>query len=235
MPSGGLPLTAMAVDTVAVDSGTLNQPQVDPALSSAIHDKLQVPNTTRKAWNERDNRCDVCATHLNQLKQEAIQMVLTLEQAANTEHCDASPGSPPPLPNVPTLVGSRQMGSLQPRDWAYMSAPYATSNYAGFPPNKLSGKLNNIGIINGLEKKNGSLGHQAKVSVQMATSPSNGNILNSVAIQAHQYLDGTWSLSRTNGVTLYPYQPDLQQLACGISPGSVLQKTESMKGCFDYL
>ncbi|KAK9411835.1 kinesin-like KIF26B [Crotalus adamanteus] len=40
----------------------------------------------------------------------------------------------------------------------------------------------------------------------MATSPSNGNILNSVAIQAHQYLDGTWSLSRTNGITLYPYQ-----------------------------
>nr|XP_028579984.1 kinesin-like protein KIF26B isoform X1 [Podarcis muralis] len=178
----------------------------DPAFSSAIHDKLQVPNTTRKAWNERDNRCDVCATHLNQLKQEAIQMVLTLEQAANTEHCDASPGSPPPLPNIPTLVGSRHMGSLQPRDWAYMSAPYATSNYAGFLPNKLSGKQNNIGIVNGIEKKNGSLGHQAKVSVQMATSPSNGNILNSVAIQAHQYLDGTWSLSRTNGVTLYPYQ-----------------------------
>ncbi|XP_061480617.1 kinesin-like protein KIF26B isoform X2 [Rhineura floridana] len=178
----------------------------DPTFSSAIHDKLQVPNTTRKAWNERDNRCDVCATHLNQLKQEAIQMVLTLEQAANTEHCDASPGSPPPLPNIPTLVGSRHMGSLQPRDWAYMSAPYATSNYAGFLPNKLNAKQNNIGIVNGIEKKNGSLGHQAKVSVQMATSPSNGNILNSVAIQAHQYLDGTWSLSRTNGVTLYPYQ-----------------------------
>lgn len=133
-------------------------------------------------------------------------MVLTLEQAANAEHCDASPGSPPPLPNIPTLVGSRHMGSLQPRDWAYLSAPYATSNYAGFLPNKLSGKVNNIGIVNGIEKKNGSLGHQTKVSVQMATSPSNGNILNSVAIQAHQYLDGTWSLSRTNGITLYPYQ-----------------------------
>lgn len=133
-------------------------------------------------------------------------MVLTLEQAANTEPCDASPGSPPPLPTIPTLVGSRHMGSLQPRDWAYMSAPYATSNYASFLPNKLTGKPNNIGIVNGIEKKNGSLGHQAKVSVQMATSPSNGNILNSVAIQAHQYLDGTWSLSRTNGVTLYPYQ-----------------------------
>ncbi|XP_020644059.3 kinesin-like protein KIF26B isoform X1 [Pogona vitticeps] len=178
----------------------------DPAFSSAIHDKLQVPNATRKAWNERDDRCDVCATHLNQLKQEAVQMVLTLEQAANTEHGDASPGSPPPLPSIPTLVGSRHMGSLQPRDWAYMSAPYATSNYAGFLPNKLSGKSNNVGTVNGAEKKNGSLGHQTKVSVQMATSPSNGNILNSVAIQAHQYVDGIWSLSRTNGVTLYPYQ-----------------------------
>ncbi|NXM55000.1 KI26B protein, partial [Illadopsis cleaveri] len=178
----------------------------DPGFSSVIHEKLQVPNTIRKAWNEKDNRCDVCATHLNQLKQEAIQMVLTLEQAANSEHYDASPGSPPPLSNVPTLVSPRHMGSLQPRDWAYMPAPYAPSNYTGFVANKHNGKPNSLGIGNGVEKKNGSPGHQAKVSFQMATSPSNGNVLNSVAIQAHQYLDGTWSLSRTNGVTLYPYQ-----------------------------
>ncbi|XP_048340825.1 kinesin-like protein KIF26B isoform X2 [Sphaerodactylus townsendi] len=146
----------------------------DPAFSSAIHDKLQVPNTTRKAWNERDNRCDICATHLNQLKQEAIQMVLTLEQAANNEHCDVSPGSPPPLPTIPTLVGSRHMGSLQPRDWAYMSAPYATSNYASFLPNKLTGKPNNIGIVNGIEKKNGSLGHQTKISQLMTETGREG-------------------------------------------------------------
>ncbi|XP_016152451.1 PREDICTED: kinesin-like protein KIF26B [Ficedula albicollis] len=178
----------------------------DPGFSSVIHEKLQVPNTIRKAWNEKDNRCDVCATHLNQLKQEAIQMVLTLEQAANSEHYDASPGSPPPLSNAPTLVSPRHMGSLQPRDWAYVPAPYAPSNYTAFVANKHSGKPNSLGIGNGVEKKNGSPGHQAKVSFQMATSPSNGNVLNSVAIQAHQYLDGTWSLSRTNGVTLYPYQ-----------------------------
>ncbi|NXN83348.1 KI26B protein, partial [Bombycilla garrulus] len=178
----------------------------DPGFSSVIHEKLQVPNTIRKAWNEKDNRCDVCATHLNQLKQEAIQMVLTLEQAANSEHYDASPGSPPPLSNVPTLVSPRHMGSLQPRDWAYMPAPYAPSNYTAFVANKHSGKPNSLGIGNGVEKKNGSPGHQAKVSFQMATSPSNGNVLNSVAIQAHQYLDGSWSMSRTNGVTLYPYQ-----------------------------
>ncbi|OWK60032.1 kinesin-like protein KIF26B [Lonchura striata] len=133
-------------------------------------------------------------------------MVLTLEQAANSEHYDASPVSPPPLSNVPTLVSPRNMGSLQHRDWAYLPAPYAPSNYTGFAANKHSGKPNSLGIGNGVEKKNGSPGHQAKVSFQMATSPSNGNVLNSVAIQAHQYLEGTWSLSRTNGVTLYPYQ-----------------------------
>ncbi|XP_004578548.2 kinesin-like protein KIF26B [Ochotona princeps] len=180
-------------------------PGKDPAFSAVIHEKLQVPNTIRKAWNDRDNRCDICATHLNQLKQEAIQMVLSLEQAAGSEHYDASPGSPPPLSNIPTLVGSRHVAGLQqPRDWAFVPASYATSNYTGFA-NKHSSKPNSLGVGNGAEKS-GSPTHQAKVSLQMATSPSNGNILNSVAIQGHQFLDGTWSLSRTNGVTLYPYQ-----------------------------
>ncbi|XP_057586004.1 kinesin-like protein KIF26B [Hippopotamus amphibius kiboko] len=182
-------------------------PGKDPAFSAVIHDKLQVPNTIRKAWNDRDNRCDICATHLNQLKQEAIQMVLTLEQAAGSEHFDGSPGSPPPLSNIPALVGSRHVGGLQqPRDWAFVPASYASSNYTAFVTNKHSSKPSSLGVSNGAEKKSGSPTHQAKVSLQMATSPSNGNILNSVAIQAHQYLDGTWSLSRTNGVTLYPYQ-----------------------------
>ncbi|KAM3931136.1 kinesin-like protein KIF26B [Leptodactylus fuscus] len=179
----------------------------DPSITTGIHDKLQVPNTIRKSWNERDNRCDICATHLNQLKQEAIQMVTSLEQSANAEHYDAaSPGSPPGHSNIPALVGPRHMGSLQPKDWVYMPNPYTTPNYPGFVANKHGGKPNSLGLANGQEKKNGSPSHQAKASLPMATSPNNGNIMNSVAIQAHQYLDGTWSLSRANGVTLYPYQ-----------------------------
>ncbi|XP_037607110.1 kinesin-like protein KIF26B [Sebastes umbrosus] len=62
----------------------------DPSLSLLLHDKLQVPNSSRRAWNERDSRCDVCATHLTQLKQEAVRMVLTLDQ------WDLSPPSSPP-------------------------------------------------------------------------------------------------------------------------------------------
>ena len=141
------------------------------------------------------------------MKQEAIQMVLTLEQAAGSERFDGSPGSPPPLSSLPALVGSRHVGALQqPRDWAFVPASYASSNYTAFVTNKHGRKPNSLGVSDGAEKRGGSPTHQAKVSLQMATSPSNGNILNSVAIQAHQYLDGTWSLSRTNGVTLYPYQ-----------------------------
>ncbi|ELK38572.1 Kinesin-like protein KIF26B [Myotis davidii] len=194
-------------DSADMDSADGEDGDTDPAFPAVIHDKLQVPNTTRKAWNDRDNRCDICATHLNQLKQEAIQMVVTLEQAAGSEHYDGSPGSPPPLPSIPALGGSRHGGGLpQPRDWAFVPASYASSNYAAFVTSKHSGKPSSLGISNGAEKKSVSPTHQAKVSLQMATSPSNGNILNSVAIQAHQYVDGTWSLSRTNGVTLYPYQ-----------------------------
>ncbi|XP_058881895.1 kinesin-like protein KIF26B isoform X1 [Acipenser ruthenus] len=168
-----------------------------PSFSALIHDKLQVPNTTRKAWNEKDSRCDVCATHLNQLKQEAIQMVLTLEQAAALEQRDTSPGSPPPS-NMPSLGGSRSMGGLQGhRDWSFIPASYTSPGYMSFQPGKHSSKPNSLGI----EKKNGAPGHAGK-----ASSPGNGNILGSGPIQAHQYLDGTWSMSRANGVTLYPYQ-----------------------------
>ncbi|XP_069786960.1 kinesin-like protein KIF26B isoform X2 [Narcine bancroftii] len=165
-------------------------PSKDPALSALIHDKLQVPNTTRKAWNDRDNRCDICATHLNQLKQEAIQMVQTLEQL------DPSPGSPP------LLVGPRSLGTLpHPRDWAFMPAAYA-----GYLGGKHTGKPNSLGIGGGPERKGGTSGHPStKAGLHVPTSPSNGNILSTVAIQAHQYLEGAWSVSRSNGVTLYPY------------------------------
>ncbi|XP_037338750.2 kinesin-like protein KIF26B isoform X2 [Pungitius pungitius] len=62
----------------------------DPSFSLLLHDKLQVPNSSWRAWNERDSRCDVCATHLTQLKQEAVRLVLTLDQ------WDLSPPSSPP-------------------------------------------------------------------------------------------------------------------------------------------
>ncbi|KAL4623870.1 kinesin-like protein KIF26B isoform X1 [Arapaima gigas] len=182
----------------------------DPAFSMLLHDKLQVPNSTRKAWNERDSRCDMCATHLNQLKQEAVHMVLTLEPA------DRSPSSPPL-----GLAGPR---SSTPRDYAYLptvcyspssssSVPApATSLHSSYP--KHGPKPNSLGVGAGSrgEKKNSSPDHAGKPGPppqpHLPGSPGNGNssILTSSTPQPHQYLDGNWSMSCANGVTLYPYQ-----------------------------
>ncbi|XP_052001897.1 kinesin-like protein KIF26B isoform X1 [Xyrauchen texanus] len=198
----------------------------DPSFSLLLHDKLQVSNSTRKAWNERDGRCDVCATHLSQLKQEAVHMVLSLEQ------CDLSPGSPPSLAS---LVSSRSIlqGPTPPRDWAYLPAGYhssASSTSATNPATTASSTLtttngsnsssphhpvypkhgskpNSLGVSSGMDKKNSSQCNAGKVTASphphLPSSPNNSNgTLSSI-------LEGTWTsghVSRANGVTLYPYQ-----------------------------
>ncbi|KAA0710906.1 Kinesin-like protein KIF26B [Triplophysa tibetana] len=207
---------------------------VDPSFSLLIHDKLQVPNSTRKAWNERDGRCDVCSTHLSQLKQEAVHMVLSLDQ------CDVSPGSPPSLAS---LVSSRSVlqGPTPPRDWSYLppgyhpSASSAPATVPAFPSSSTStttsasnsasphhlthpkhgSKPNTLGVSSGVEKKNNSPGLGGKSTASQQPHPlgspsnSNGTVLSSTALQTQQYVEGAWTaghLSRANGVTLYPYQ-----------------------------
>uniref|UniRef100_UPI0037E75824 kinesin-like protein KIF26B n=1 Tax=Semicossyphus pulcher TaxID=241346 RepID=UPI0037E75824 len=112
----------------------------DPSFSLLLHDKLQVPNSSRRAWNERDSRCDVCATHLTQLKQEAVRMVLTLDQ------WDLSPTSSPT-----SLIGRYgSVGALGPigasggpgsRDWPPPFLPSSSSSAAAavsLPPHPSS-------------------------------------------------------------------------------------------------
>uniref|UniRef100_A0A8C8M1F0 Kinesin-like protein KIF26A/B helical domain-containing protein n=1 Tax=Oncorhynchus tshawytscha TaxID=74940 RepID=A0A8C8M1F0_ONCTS len=168
----------------------------DPSFSLLLHDKLQVPNSSGRAWNERDSRCDVCSTHLTQLKQEAVHMVLTMDQ------WDLSPSSPPTLPSH----SGPPQGPTAPWDWAYLPSA------AGGQPRQGS-KPSSLGVGLGVERRNGSPAHSSKAtgvpSAQPPNSPgSNGNnagsgaVLSTAALQAHQYM------SRTNGggVTLYPYQ-----------------------------
>ncbi|XP_077995110.1 uncharacterized protein LOC144448694 [Glandiceps talaboti] len=72
-------------------------------ISATLHDKLQVPDSSQK-W--ADNRCEVCATHLSQLKQEAVAMVQSLERAQSS-------GDTSSLSNIPALIGSCNLASLQ--------------------------------------------------------------------------------------------------------------------------
>lgn len=106
----------------------------DPSFSLLLHDKLQVPNSSRRAWNERDSRCDVCATHLTQLKQEAVRMVLTLDQ------WDLSPTSSPTAligrygsQGPPGPMGASGAGS---REWPPPCLPSSSSSAAAIshPP-----------------------------------------------------------------------------------------------------
>ncbi|XP_051502992.1 kinesin-like protein KIF26B isoform X1 [Myxocyprinus asiaticus] len=223
----------------------------DPSFSLLLHDKLQVSNSTRKAWNERDGRCDVCATHLSQLKQEAVHMVLSLEQ------CDISPGSPPSLAS---LVGSRSIlqAPTPPRDWAYhfsasstsatipattcISTPTATNGSNSSSPHhpaypKHGSKPNSLGVSSGVDKKSCSPNHAGKATAlpqpHLPSSPnnSNGTVLSSVELQAHQYLEGTWTsghVSQANGVTLYPYQ--ISQM---VSEGNREGLNEAALNCYN--
>ncbi|KAM9410103.1 kinesin-like protein KIF26B [Pholidichthys leucotaenia] len=94
----------------------------DPSFSLLLHEKLQVPNSSRRAWNERDSRCDVCATHLTQLKQEAVRMVLSLDQ------WDLSPtSSPPPLTGRYGSQGPQMAASGASREWPPPFPPSSTS------------------------------------------------------------------------------------------------------------
>ncbi|XP_051815741.1 kinesin-like protein KIF26B isoform X2 [Acanthochromis polyacanthus] len=112
----------------------------DPSFSLLVHDKLQVPNSSRRAWNERDSRCDVCTTHLTQLKQEAVRMVLTLDQ------WDLSPtSSPPPLTGrygsqgPPGPMGaSGAPGGPVSREWPPPFLPSSSSSAAAAAPHSSS-------------------------------------------------------------------------------------------------
>ncbi|XP_041929266.1 kinesin-like protein KIF26B isoform X1 [Alosa sapidissima] len=246
----------------------------DPSFGLLLHDKLQVPNSTRKAWTEQESRCPVCATHLSQLKQEAVHMVLTLDQ------CDVPPGSPPSLASL----GGVRVPSANPnpaRDWAFLPATYhsspSSSSSAAVPSMPVSGgnstgsanvssgsssggggisgisgisgnggggggggggiggvhhhqgypkhggaKPNSLGVSSAPERRNGSLSHAGKagtagtaqtplqtqllMGTASASTGANSNVLSSVALATHQYLEGSWSMTRANGVTLYPYK-----------------------------
>ncbi|XP_037397675.1 kinesin-like protein KIF26B isoform X2 [Pygocentrus nattereri] len=186
----------------------------DPSLSLLLHDKLQVPSSPRKAWNEHESRCDVCSTHLSQLKQEAVHMVLTLDQ------CDLSPGSPPSLASLGGPRGVQQ-GPTPPRDWTFL--PYHSPASNGSASNgstpcsphhlnqKHGPKPSSLGVGTGPDRKGGSPGHANKpAGPPVPHPPTSPNNVSAGPPQTHSHLEGMSSpaahLSRTNGVTLYPCQ-----------------------------
>ncbi|CAM2116322.1 unnamed protein product [Caretta caretta] len=178
-------LKKQAVKLAASSSPANSLP--DPRLSALIFDKLQVPDYLQKNRNEGESRCEICATHLNQLKQEAIQMIHTLNQASYQE-----------VPGLPQSSGAltgvlpRMVTVSSQRDLPLVSGQVG----------RQSGKSTNL--FSGTERKKGLGWPQGtssfpNSSVQVTVAPSGlSGALSSVTIQAQQYLEGMWSISRVN-------------------------------------
>ncbi|XP_068110329.1 kinesin-like protein KIF26A isoform X2 [Hyperolius riggenbachi] len=160
--------------------------------SALIFDKLQVPDYLQKSRNEGESRCDICATHLNQLKQEAVQMIQTIHQA----------GCPPDLLDRPqsSVPVATVLPRLSPQNMVTVSSQKEFLMIAG-QVGRQSGKSN---VFSGTEKKKGlgwpqGQGSFPSSSVQVTVGPGGlGGALSSVTIQAQQYLEGMWSISRVN-------------------------------------
>ncbi|XP_030308439.1 kinesin-like protein KIF26A [Calypte anna] len=159
----------------------------DPRLSALIFDKLQVPDYLQKNRNEGESRCETCATHLNQLKQEAIQMMHTLHQSSYPEMPDLPPGAGAVTSMVPRMVTVSSQ-----RDLPLIAGQ--VGRQAGKSPNLFSGAERKKGL--GWSQGAGSFPNS---SVQVTVAPSGlSGALSSVTIQAQQYLEGMWSISRVN-------------------------------------
>ncbi|XP_075471063.1 kinesin-like protein KIF26A isoform X3 [Ascaphus truei] len=164
----------------------------NPQFSALIFDKLQVPDYLQKSRNEGESRCDTCATHLNQLKQEAVQMIQVLNQAGFQETRD-HPQSSVPVASVIPRLSSQNMVAVSSQKELLM-----ITGQVGRP----SGKSTTL--FPGTERKKGlgwpqGAGSFPNSSVQVTVAPGNlGGALSSVTIQAQQYLEGMWSISRVN-------------------------------------
>nr|XP_014349320.1 PREDICTED: kinesin-like protein KIF26A [Latimeria chalumnae] len=164
----------------------------DPDFSALIFDKLQVPGYSQKSWNEGESRCEVCATHLNHLKQEAIQMIQALSKTAGQDITDFPQSSIAVASVLPRVRAPKMVTLSSQRDWSLVPGQ------AG----RQSGKSANVFL--GTDRRKGlgwpqSTGNFPRSSVQVTVAPSAlSNTLSSVTIQAQQYLEGVWSISRVN-------------------------------------
>ncbi|XP_078418616.1 kinesin-like protein KIF26A isoform X2 [Cetorhinus maximus] len=170
----------------------------DPGFSAFIFDKLQVPDSSKRGRNEAESRCEICATHLNQLRKEAIQMVHSLGQSS--QEISELPHSSIAVSGISSRIASQNMVTLSSqRDWPLVTGQ--TSRQPGKSGNVISGTERRKGL--GWPQGAGSL---SKSSVQVTVGSSGlSNALNSVTIQAQQYLEGMWSISRVNNFLPHAY------------------------------
>uniref|UniRef100_A0A673WRW7 Kinesin family member 26A n=1 Tax=Salmo trutta TaxID=8032 RepID=A0A673WRW7_SALTR len=149
----------------------------DPGYAAFVFDQLQVPGS-------HDGCCQVCSTSLHQLRQEALQTVGA--PALILSH------NMPALPST-TLTGQPHGMTLSSSS-AHVRQPSKAHPHAhNVLPLGERGRRE-LGCPQGSSV---SAGPKTSVQVTVGGGQLTGT-LGSVTIQAQQYLDGMWSISRVN-------------------------------------
>ncbi|XP_060735681.1 kinesin-like protein KIF26A isoform X2 [Tachysurus vachellii] len=157
----------------------------DPGFATFLFDQLQVPDWPVQGGHE-GSRCPVCATSMQQLRQQALQALQDLCPGTELSTVPALPSKT--LPGQPTRVTTHGMLTLSSRPPA-SKIPHPSHSML-----PVADQRRGLGWAS-----------STKPSVQVTVGGNAlSGTLSSVTIQAQQYLEGMWSISRVNNFLPQP-------------------------------
>lgn len=157
--------------------------QQDPGYANFLYEQLHTPGTPEL------DCCHACSTPLHQLRQEALQTlhspVLTFSSDTTAMPSASFLPQPSRLTVSSSSVHAKQLLKNQPRSLLPLRERHKVPDWSQNP--------------------SASSGSKTSVQVTVAGGQLTGS-LSTVTIQAQQYLDGMWSISRVNN---FLHQPKL--------------------------
>ncbi|XP_041828460.1 kinesin-like protein KIF26A isoform X2 [Melanotaenia boesemani] len=154
----------------------------DPGYATFLFEQLQIPG------NREPGCCQVCSTPLHQLRQEALQTLRTPAITISSDMEALPTTSFLPQPSRFTVSSSsahsKQLSKSQPTTRSVLS-------------------LGERHRVPGWSQSPATSGPKTSVQVTVAGGQLSGS-LSTVTIQAQQYLEGMWSISRVNNFLPQP-------------------------------
>ncbi|XP_068607895.1 kinesin-like protein KIF26A [Brachionichthys hirsutus] len=166
----------------------------DPGYAAFLFAQLQTP-ASREAGA---TCCKVCSTSLHQLRQEALQML----------HA--------PIPTFGSDMAALPTKSFLPQPARFAQTKQLSKGQPGLNSALPLGERHRVPGWS--QSHSVSSGPKASVQVTVAGGELSGS-LSSVTIQAQQYLEGMWSISRVNN--FLPQPKPAQSLIAGADRGAV--------------
>ncbi|XP_046711669.1 kinesin-like protein KIF26A isoform X3 [Silurus meridionalis] len=157
----------------------------DPGFATFLFDQLQLPDWPAQGGH-KGLRCPVCATPMQHLRQHALQDLQELCPDADLPTMPAQPSKT--FPGQPTKMTTHGVLTLSSRS----------------PASRIPHPAHSMVPV-GEHRRGLNWASSTKPSVQVTVGGGAlGGALSSVTIQAQQYLEGMWSISRVNNFLPQP-------------------------------